>query len=106
MKFDDNASYLIVGGLGGLGRVICKWMASLGAKNIIILSRSGVKGSASVTVAKELKEAGVNLAVHACDIGDYAQVKAALDICAKNMPPIRGVIQAAMVLKVRITLAT
>ncbi|OBT45611.1 Type I Iterative Polyketide synthase (PKS) [Pseudogymnoascus sp. WSF 3629] len=37
-----DASYLLVGGLGGLGRAIARWMMQHGAKNIIFLSRSGL----------------------------------------------------------------
>ena len=37
----DQASYVVSGGLGGLGRFICSWMVKNGAKNITAVSRSG-----------------------------------------------------------------
>ncbi|KUJ12390.1 uncharacterized protein LY89DRAFT_722023 [Mollisia scopiformis] len=40
-RFDCDSSYMISGGLGGLGRSMTRWMASRGAKNIILPSRSG-----------------------------------------------------------------
>src|SRR5437588_463247 len=35
-----DASYLLIGGLGGLGRSVAVWMAENGATNILFLSRS------------------------------------------------------------------
>ncbi|CAG7947082.1 unnamed protein product [Penicillium nalgiovense] len=34
-----DASYILIGGTGGLGRSIAKWMSSKGAKNIVLVSR-------------------------------------------------------------------
>ncbi|KAJ5813636.1 Lovastatin nonaketide synthase [Penicillium pulvis] len=38
---DPNASYILAGALGGIGRSIARWMVSRGAKQLIFLSRSG-----------------------------------------------------------------
>jgi NAD(P)-dependent dehydrogenase (short-subunit alcohol dehydrogenase family) len=34
-----DVSYLIVGGIGGIGRSLCEWMVDHGAKHVIIMSR-------------------------------------------------------------------
>ena len=99
-RFQDEASYLVVGGLGGLGRAICTWMASLKAKNIIVISRSGLNNKPNIAFAAEMRQAGVNFAVYQCDIGDAEQLSVVISRCAKEMPGIRGVIHGAMVLKV------
>jgi len=91
---------MIVGGLGGIGRVLCRWMVQLKARNIIILSRSGLKSTESFALAKELRDIGVRLAIYACDVSDAQQLKIVLNQCKKEMPPIRGLIQSAMALKV------
>ena len=36
-------SYLIVGGLGGFGLELAQWLASRGAKKLVLTSKSGVK---------------------------------------------------------------
>ncbi|XP_053201167.1 LOW QUALITY PROTEIN: fatty acid synthase-like [Panonychus citri] len=41
--FDLKKSYIITGGLGGLGLEIAYWMVSRGATNLILTSRSGIK---------------------------------------------------------------
>ncbi|MEL7223416.1 MAG: polyketide synthase dehydratase domain-containing protein, partial [Cyanobacteria bacterium J06576_12] len=39
VHFQTDGTYLVTGGLGGLGLVIAQWMAEQGAKNISLLSR-------------------------------------------------------------------
>ena len=103
MKFDPNVTYLLSGGLGGLGRAIAEWMVSSGAKNIVFLSRSGEsKREAKETIAK-LSKAGTRVAAIACDIGNAEQLNKALEQCKRDFPEIRGVVQGAMSLSVRIT---
>lgn len=93
---------MIAGGLGGIGRSIARWMVARSARNLILLSRSTVHSDASVTLIKELQQKGICVATPPCDIGDSDSLKDALKEC-RNMPPIKGCVQAAMVLKVTIS---
>ncbi len=98
--FDENASYLIVGGLGGLGRAIISWMARKGAKNLIVMSRSGADSSrAAADVINGLRQRGLTVAALKCDVSDEVALSTALAECAGSMPPIKGCINAAMVLQ-------
>ncbi|KAL8971948.1 MAG: hypothetical protein Q9183_000811 [Haloplaca sp. 2 TL-2023] len=97
--FDADRSYLIAGGLGGLGRSTARWLADRGARNIILLSRSGPTSEASVSFIKELEERGVRVHAAACDITNFADLSATLSKLSESMPPVRGVFQAAMVLQ-------
>lgn len=91
-----NVSYLVAGGLGGIGRRICEWLVDRGARYLIILSRTARVDP----VVTSLQERGCTVSVQACDVADESQLEAALQQCrAENLPPIRGVIQGAMVLK-------
>ena len=98
--FAADASYLIVGGLGGLGRAICNWMAGKKCKNIILVSRSGMKASGAQSLMDELETLGVMLKIYACDVSNAEELGMVLKQCHIEMPPIRGVIQSAMVIKV------
>ncbi|RFU36270.1 hypothetical protein B7463_g122, partial [Scytalidium lignicola] len=97
--FDPNASYLLVGGLGGLGRSIARWMVENGAKNLIFISRSGSQKPEAQVIENKLRKAGATTAVYACDISDRDVLRTVLNNCNQNMPPIKGVIQGAMVLQ-------
>lgn len=94
-----DASYLLVGGLGGLGRSIALWMTDHGARHLIFASRSGVAKQEASELVKVLKEKGITVAVYSCDIADASQLAYSL-AQTHHMPPIRGVIQGAMVLQV------
>lgn len=97
-----DASYLVVGGLSGLGQRLALWMLENGAKNLILTSRRGLSKSGAHAGIELLKSKGANIAVYACDISDSSQLSSVLSESHK-MPPIRGVVQGAMVLQVRFT---
>jgi len=91
-----NATFLVAGGLGGVGRQISAWLVERGAKHLILLSRSGLAGNErATTVVEELRSKGVDIRCPKCDISDESSLKAALEECS-DMPPIRGCIQATM----------
>ncbi|XDG08296.1 hypothetical protein ABKA04_007911 [Annulohypoxylon sp. FPYF3050] len=56
-----DATYVIVGGLGGLGREMARWLANRGAKHLILLSRSGPCTTAAQDLITELNGEGVNV---------------------------------------------
>ncbi|PKX89349.1 putative polyketide synthase [Aspergillus novofumigatus IBT 16806] len=94
-----DASYILVGGLGGIGRATALWMADNGARTLIFVNRSGPSSQAAQETARDLKQKGVRAIVHACDISDSKQVEKMVTELERNAPPIRGVIQSAMVLR-------
>ncbi len=97
-QFKSDASYVIVGGLGGLGRAISRWMVDKGVRNLVLLSRSGTTSPAAAKLVSELRERGVTVAVPKCDAASAASLSATLEDCAA-MPPIKGCINAAMALQ-------
>ncbi len=94
-QFRGDVSYLLAGGLGGLGKAIASWMASHGAKNLIFLSRSAGKSEEDQAFLKELKAMGSSTQCFPCDVADRDAVKSAIDQASL---PIAGVMQMAMVL--------
>ncbi|GAB1315319.1 hypothetical protein MFIFM68171_05529 [Madurella fahalii] len=99
LQFDANASYIVVGGFGGIGRAILAWMAGRGAKNLIVASRSGPSSKAAQETVRELESRGVRIDMPRCDVASADELSAALQRCAATMPPIKGCINAAMVLQ-------
>lgn len=74
-------------------------MVRNGAKNLIYLSRSGNASKSADDLLAELHDCGARTLVLQCDVSDEAALVATLSAAMKEMPPIRGVVQAAMVLK-------
>ncbi|KAF2180759.1 reducing type I polyketide synthase [Zopfia rhizophila CBS 207.26] len=98
-RIDEDSTCIVSGGLGGLGRNISRWLADHGAKNLILLSRSGAKSGSARKLLQELQEKGVNVVAPSCDITDKASLQDVLRRCCSEMPPIKGCIQSAMVLR-------
>lgn len=97
---NDNATYLVIGGMGGIGQDLAAWMMENGAKNLLLLSRNAAI-NADVPRMKAMAAAdGCNLQVRSCDIGNEQHFVDLLAEVTTDMPPIKGVINAAMILKV------
>ncbi|KAG9713115.1 putative polyketide synthase, partial [Aureobasidium melanogenum] len=96
--FRGDASYLIVGGTGGLGCSIARWMASRGAKHICLSSRRANITPRLEALINDLTKLGTKVSVRACDVANADSVETLIE-GLKEEAPIRGVIQGAMVLK-------
>ncbi|KAK8011002.1 polyketide synthase [Apiospora arundinis] len=95
-KYRSDASYLMVGGTGGLGRSIATWMASYGAKHFIFLSRSAGKSTADEEFFRGLKDGGCTVQCYAGDVADRELLG---QVVRDAAAPIAGVLQMAMVLR-------
>ncbi|KAI9693527.1 MAG: Type I Iterative PKS [Bogoriella megaspora] len=96
---DSNSTYVIAGGLGGLGRSISWWMAERGARHLLLLSRSGTSKPRARAIVDKLVQRGVHVSAPVCDIANQDQLRKVIEDASCTMPPIRGCIQAAMVLR-------
>lgn len=95
--FPANASYLLVGGLGGLGRAVATWMVEKGVRHLVFLSRTGANTFESSSFIKTLECQGCDAITVVGNVGYIDDVQRAVS-AAKT--PIAGVIQLSMVLKV------
>ncbi|CZS97698.1 related to polyketide synthase [Rhynchosporium agropyri] len=93
-----NATYVIIGGTGGLGRSMSRWMIEKGARNIVLLSRSGKADGKVGELIKESAETGAKIFVKACDVSNKEAVQSLVSVDLSSLPPIKGLIHAAMVL--------
>ncbi|KAJ4376392.1 hypothetical protein N0V83_001675 [Neocucurbitaria cava] len=98
ISFDSDATYLLAGGLGGLGRSISHWLTKHGARNLVFISRSGASSPEAASFISSLESAGIRTAVLQCDISNAFALSTALSPTLAKFPPLRGVIQGAMTL--------
>jgi NADPH:quinone reductase-like Zn-dependent oxidoreductase len=95
-----DSTYLLSGGLGGIGRTIAYWMIEKGAKNILICSRNAASHAEATALVESGKAKGCNVHIQNCDVSDEKSLVKLLNDCQGAMPPVRGVIQGAMQLDV------
>jgi len=93
----SNASYLITGGLAGLGLLTAQHLASRGARQLVLVGRSAPSQAAQTAVA-DLRANGVQVEIVRADISKAAEVQQVLDVIRQKLPPLRGIIHAAGVL--------
>ncbi|XP_035705542.1 phenolphthiocerol synthesis polyketide synthase type I Pks15/1 isoform X2 [Folsomia candida] len=98
--FNDRSTYLITGGLGGIGLEVAKWMGTMGATTILLLGRSSPKPDALEKI-ESLRMSGVRVEVRLLDVGDEDKMRELFttEFDAKDkLPPLRGIFHAAGVL--------
>jgi NADPH:quinone reductase-like Zn-dependent oxidoreductase/aryl carrier-like protein len=99
VAFRADASYLITGGLGGFGLAVARWMAERGAGTLVLVGRRGAGTSEARGAVAELEQLGAQVVVHAADVSREQDVAAVLAAIDRDVPPLRGIVHAAMVLE-------
>jgi NADP-dependent 3-hydroxy acid dehydrogenase YdfG len=98
LQFKADATYFLVGCLGGLGRSLTSWMMKRGAKRFAFMSRSGADKEDAALLIRDIEAKGVTCQIIKGDAANKKDVAEALKSIPSNYP-IRGVVQAAMVLR-------
>ncbi|MFY0568048.1 beta-ketoacyl reductase [Archangium lansingense] len=91
-----DASYLLTGGLGGLGLSLARWMVEQGARNLVLIGRGRPRPEAQETL-RALEAAGARILVLQADVSKREDVRRTLEE-AGRLAPLRGVVHAAGVL--------
>ncbi|MEM6252539.1 MAG: SDR family NAD(P)-dependent oxidoreductase [Cyanobacteria bacterium P01_D01_bin.156] len=94
-----EATYLITGGLGGLGIETANWLVEQGARHLALLSRRSVSSVDAIPELKQLQQQGVKILLLQTDVAVSSQLQNALQQIEKSLPPLKGVIHAAGVLE-------
>ena len=99
LKLDPDATYLIVGGLGGLGRSSAMEIVASSARHLAFVSRSSDSKPEAREVVDKLQQFGTPAHVYCGDIAPEASFQATIDLISKETPPIKRVLQMAMILR-------
>ncbi|ABX04516.1 MAG TPA: type I polyketide synthase [Herpetosiphon sp.] len=110
-----DASYLITGGLSGIGLEVARWMLQQGARRLILLGRTTIPDrslwnqldldvdnllASRIAAIKELENLGASIHVASIDVSDEEQLAMFLaEYQQQGWPPIRGVIHSAGLIK-------
>jgi aryl carrier-like protein len=91
-----DATYLITGGLGGLGLAAARWLAEEGARHLLLVGRSASRTEAQAQL-QALAELGVQVTVAQADVTDRTQLRAVLEQVDARCP-LAGVLHSVGVL--------
>ena len=99
LQLSAKATYLVTGGLGGFGLRTAQWLAAKGAKNLVLISRSGPASAEAQAAVNELQARGIKVLATACDVTDRKALSTLFAQIAAKMPPLRGIVHAAVVIE-------
>ncbi len=92
-----DVTYLITGGLGGLGLAYARWLVEQGARYLALLGRSEPSPHVQESL-REMESMGAELYTAQVDVSQVNQLQDALNHISEQMPPLRGILHAAGVL--------
>ncbi|BAB74378.1 hypothetical protein DSM107007_52650 [Nostoc sp. PCC 7120 = FACHB-418] len=93
----ENCTYLITGGLGGLGLLVAEWLVKMGACHLLLLGRNAPTADA-VSKIQELETTGARIAIAQIDVSQTAALSNILTQIENSAYPLAGIIHAAGVL--------
>jgi acyl transferase domain-containing protein/acyl carrier protein len=105
-----DGSFLITGGFGGLGLNIARWLVDRGTRHVVLVGRRGLPNRASwaaqdptsdvgqsIAAIQALEALGVTVEPVAADVAVRSQVEDLFSRFGRDLPPLRGIIHAAVV---------
>ena len=96
-RLREDRTYLVTGGLGGIGCAVAGQLAERGARVIVLNGRRAPDAAAQGAI-RALEARGVTVRVELADVTDGAAVDAMLARLDDDLPPLAGVIHSAGVL--------
>ena len=94
LQLRGDGTYLVTGGLGGLGLATAEWLAQRGAGHLVLLGRHG-PGEADRAALEKMRATGAEVIAVACDIADPKAVRALWRDTLAPLPPLRGIVHSA-----------
>ncbi len=94
----SDRTHVVTGGLGGFGLATAQWLVDRGARHLVLCSRSGPESEEAKQALRDFEAKGVQVLAARCDVSDRAAIEDLFARIEATMPPVCGVMHAAMVL--------
>ena len=89
-----DGTYLVTGGLSGLGLLSAEWLVERGARHVALVGRREPPAPARVAIER-MTAAGASVRTFAADVSDATRMAAVFGDLSRDLPPLAGVIHAA-----------
>ena len=99
VSLKPDVTYVLVGGLGGLGRSVAMHLLRRGARYFAFISRSGATKPEQHRLLDRLSEGGATAKDFKVDITSFEHLSQTIEAIRVSMPPIKGCLQLAMIMK-------
>jgi acyl transferase domain-containing protein/surfactin synthase thioesterase subunit/acyl carrier protein len=98
ISFSEAATYIITGGLGGIGLEVLSFLVDNGARHIVLTARHAASGDTQKRL-NEYEQRGVNISVPKSDVSKKDDVEKLIETISGEHP-LKGIIHTAGVLDV------
>jgi SAM-dependent methyltransferase/NADP-dependent 3-hydroxy acid dehydrogenase YdfG len=107
LNLRGDSSYLVIGGTGGIGLKIARWLAESGARHIVLTGRKALppreewhlgtaaRQATQIEAIKAIEAMGASAEIVAANAGDREQMAALFSRFEHDLPPLRGIVHAA-----------
>ena len=92
---EPDGTYLITGGLGGLGMTTAEWLVSRGARSLVLMSRRDPDSEEVQAQLEPLRSAGAHVEAARADASSEEQLAELIERIDRELPPLRGVAHSA-----------
>jgi myxalamid-type polyketide synthase MxaB len=93
-----DGTYLVTGGMGGLGLEVAQWLVERGARHLVLMGRRA-PGEQAAPYLRRMAEAGARVECLAADVAASPdELRTVLGGVTATLPPLRGVVHAAGVI--------
>ncbi len=99
LTLSAHNTYMVTGGLSGLGLKTAEWLAHKGAKHLLLIGRSGASTEAAQLTIAKLEAQDVQVQVALCDITNKQAISTLFTKMSTTMPPLKGIVHSATVIE-------
>jgi acyl transferase domain-containing protein/NADPH:quinone reductase-like Zn-dependent oxidoreductase/short-subunit dehydrogenase/acyl carrier protein len=98
LAINAQGTHVLTGAFGGFGLETAKWLVERGARHLVLIGRRGAVSPEAQAVLNDFTRRGVKVIADPCNVSDLRALEKLFEKIHATMPPIAGVIHAAMVL--------
>jgi phthiocerol/phenolphthiocerol synthesis type-I polyketide synthase C len=98
-EVNRTGTHVITGAFGGFGLEAAKWLVARGARHLVLVGRQGPVTNEARAAVADFEKSGIQVYADSLDVGDRWAVAQLFQRVKAAMPPVAGVLHAAMVLE-------
>ncbi len=96
--FRSDGTYLITGGMGGLGLTLAEWMVEKGARHLVLVGRNIDPSDRTKEILSKMEGEGAKIVLTSADVSVPEDVDRVVNSIQTTLLPLRGIIHTAMVM--------
>ncbi|NEP49754.1 MAG: SDR family NAD(P)-dependent oxidoreductase, partial [Moorea sp. SIO3C2] len=94
LNFRAEGTYMITGGVSGLGLLVAQWMIEKGAKSLVLVTRRSPDDE-TLNKLNKLEQMGAQVMVEKADVSEFSAMAKVIERINQSSHPLAGIIHSA-----------